>query len=65
MSYKESKSLGSGSSQAVNTIVRRGDQLIGENTDGKGFVKALQEVVNPHAQKFIDVLKTVASERKG
>jgi shikimate dehydrogenase len=32
---------------AVNTIVRRGDRLIGENTDGKGFVKALQEVVDP------------------
>lgn len=32
---------------AVNTAVRRGDQLIGENTDGKGFLKALQEVVDP------------------
>ena len=28
---------------AVNVAVRRGDQLIGENTDGKGFVKALKE----------------------
>jgi shikimate dehydrogenase len=27
--------------QAVNCVVRRGDQLIGENTDGKGFVQAL------------------------
>jgi len=26
---------------AVNTVVRRGDKLIGENTDGKGFMRAL------------------------
>ena len=32
---------------AVNTIVRRGDELIGENTDGLGFVQALREVVDP------------------
>lgn len=38
---------------AVNTIVRRGDKLIGENTDGKGFVKALQEVVNPRAKRIV------------
>ncbi len=38
---------------AVNTIVRRGDQLIGENTDGKGFVKALQEVVDPQGKRVV------------
>lgn len=32
---------------AVNTIVRDGDRLIGENTDGRGFVAALREVVDP------------------
>lgn len=32
---------------AVNTIVRRGDLLIGENTDGQGFVQALREVADP------------------
>ena len=32
---------------AVNTIVRRGDELIGENTDGQGFVQGLREVVDP------------------
>ncbi|WP_018151900.1 shikimate dehydrogenase [Leeia oryzae] len=32
---------------AVNTIVRRGDLLIGENTDGKGFVQAMKEVIDP------------------
>lgn len=38
---------------AVNTIVRRGDELIGENTDGKGFVKALQEVMNPQGKRVV------------
>lgn len=28
--------------QAVNCVVRRGDELVGENTDGKGFVKAVE-----------------------
>lgn len=35
---------------AVNTIVRRGEQLIGENTDGLGFVQALREVTDPAGQ---------------
>ena len=28
---------------AVNCVVRRGDKLIGENTDGKGFLKSLEK----------------------
>jgi shikimate dehydrogenase len=40
---------------AVNTVVRRGDALVGENTDGKGFVMALSEVVDP-AGKTVVVL---------
>lgn len=40
---------------AVNTVVRRGDQLIGENTDGQGFVRALREVADP-AGKTVVVL---------
>lgn len=36
---------------AVNTIVRRGDRLIGENTDGQGFVKALTEVTDPAGKR--------------
>ncbi len=32
---------------AVNTVVRRDDQLIGENTDGKGFVEAIGEMTDP------------------
>lgn len=28
---------------AVNTVVREGDQLVGHNTDGKGFLRAVRE----------------------
>jgi len=38
---------------AVNTVVRRGDKFIGENTDGKGFLKALQKVVNPEGKSVV------------
>ena len=32
---------------AVNCVNRVGDELIGENTDGKGFVQSLREVTDP------------------
>jgi shikimate dehydrogenase len=32
---------------AVNCVVRRGDRLIGENTDGVGFLRSLREVRDP------------------
>ncbi|ULJ75818.1 shikimate dehydrogenase [Rhizobium gallicum] len=38
---------------AVNTIVRRDDRLIGENTDGKGFVNALRDVIDPKGKKVM------------
>ncbi len=38
---------------AVNCVVRRGDQLIGENTDGKGFVKSLQDIVDPAGKRVL------------
>jgi shikimate dehydrogenase len=38
---------------AVNTVVRRGDQLIGENTDGKGFVQAMRAVVDPRGKAVV------------
>jgi shikimate dehydrogenase len=38
---------------AVNTIVRRADQLIGENTDGQGFVKALKDVTDPAGKRVV------------
>lgn len=31
---------------AVNTVRREGDRFIGENTDGKGFLRGLREVLN-------------------
>lgn len=36
---------------AVNTIVNRDGKWIGENTDGKGFVKAMKEVIDPKGKK--------------
>ncbi|MFB8830711.1 shikimate dehydrogenase [Azotobacter sp. CWF10] len=38
---------------AVNTIVRRGDAFIGENTDGKGFVQAMREVMDPRGKSVM------------
>ena len=38
---------------AVNCAVRRDGQYIGENTDGKGFLKSLQEVVAPAGKKLV------------
>lgn len=32
---------------AVNCVVRRGERLIGENTDGQGFLTALRPIVDP------------------
>jgi len=39
---------------AVNTIVRQQDgRLIGENTDGKGFVRALSQVTDPSGKRAV------------
>jgi shikimate dehydrogenase len=38
---------------AVNCAVRRGDKFIGENTDGKGFLKSLQEVIDPEGKSVV------------
>ena len=38
---------------AVNTVVRHGDRFIGENTDGRGFVKALREVTDPAGKSVV------------
>jgi shikimate dehydrogenase len=38
---------------AVNCTVRRGNKLIGENTDGKGFVKSLREVTDPAGSTLV------------
>ena len=38
---------------AVNCVVNRDGKLIGENTDGKGFLKSLQEVVDPKGKSIV------------
>jgi shikimate dehydrogenase len=38
---------------AVNCVVRRGDQFIGENTDGKGFLESLREIVDPRGKRIL------------
>lgn len=38
---------------AVNCIYRNDQQFIGENTDGKGFVQSLREVVDPSGKKVV------------
>ena len=38
---------------AVNCVVRRGDRYVGENTDGKGFLKSLQDLVDPAGKNLV------------
>ena len=38
---------------AVNCVVRRDGKLIGENTDGKGFVESLKELTDPAGKSVV------------
>jgi shikimate dehydrogenase len=40
---------------AVNTVVREGDQLVGHNTDGKGFLRSVRDDagVDPAGKRFV------------
>jgi shikimate dehydrogenase len=38
---------------AVNCVVRRGKKLVGENTDGKGFLKSLRDIVDPTGKNIL------------
>ena len=38
---------------AVNCAVNREGKLIGENTDGKGFLKSLMDVVDPKGKSIV------------
>ena len=38
---------------AVNCVVRRDGKLIGENTDGKGFVESLKELTDPVGKSVV------------
>ncbi len=53
--YLDGTSEAAGLMGAVNCIQRDGTSLIGENTDGKGFLQSLREVTDP-ADKHIVLL---------
>jgi shikimate dehydrogenase len=38
---------------AVNCVVRQNDQFIGENTDGKGFLRSLASVTDPRGKSVV------------
>jgi len=38
---------------AVNCLIWQDDKLIGENTDGKGFVQSLREVTDPAGKRIV------------
>lgn len=38
---------------AVNCVVRRGETMIGENTDGRGFVTALRSMIDPAGKNVV------------
>lgn len=38
---------------AVNCVNRDGDQMIGENTDGKGFIQSLRKVIDPQGKQVV------------
>jgi shikimate dehydrogenase len=38
---------------AVNCVVRRGDKFIGENTDGKGFLRSLTSLTDPRGKSVV------------
>jgi shikimate dehydrogenase len=39
--------------RAVNCVVRRGDEYIGENTDGKGFLMSLEGIIDPRGKRIV------------
>ena len=39
--------------RAVNCVVRVGDRLVGENTDGKGFLRSLRSVADPAGRSVV------------
>ena len=38
---------------AVNCIVREGNELVGQNTDGKGFVVSLKKIIDPSGKNIV------------
>jgi shikimate dehydrogenase len=39
--------------RTVNCAVRRGNKYIGENTDGKGFLRSLEGIVDPRGKRVV------------
>jgi shikimate dehydrogenase len=38
---------------AVSCVYREGDELVGEDTDGKGFIQSLQSITNPKGKNVV------------
>lgn len=51
--YLDRTSEAAGLMGAVNCVNRVGDELIGENTDGKGFVQSLRELTDPAGKEVV------------
>jgi shikimate dehydrogenase len=51
--YLDGTSEAAGLMGAVNCINRVDDRLIGENTDGKGFVQSLREITDPVGKNIV------------
>ena len=51
--------------RAVNCAVRRGNQYIGENTDGKGFLMSLEGIVDPRGKRVVLFGEVEQPERSG
>jgi shikimate dehydrogenase len=51
--YLDRTSEAAGLMGAVNCVNRVGDELVGENTDGKGFVQSLRELADPAGRNVI------------
>jgi len=53
LKYLSSTSEAAGLMGAVNCVNRVGDDLVGENTDGKGFVQSLRHVTDPAGKHVV------------
>lgn len=53
LEHLDSLSEAAGVMGAVNCVVRDGDRLVGENTDGKGFLQSLRTIVEPADQRIV------------
>lgn len=52
MQYLDEIGESAGLIGAVNCVVRKGERLVGENTDGKGFLASLKERMDPRNKRI-------------